>query len=232
MCIIYYRKNGIANPLSQKRPLASRYTISEEITTFVLSSTEEHCVNLESLFSKHTKYLLKTCQQIIQPRRFKKASITLKRVLKNVTKCFDSDPHFSLTKYTNNYQEHSNIGTDKDGCKLINQRVKTTNNRYYNTHQKSILLNTVTESDIYNNYSYTSCVNWEIEKISETPSKKLEFNIKKPETSLKKTDFNIITNNDEINDMSNNKMDYHCNNSTNNRCQFLTKFKLQSRRPL
>ena len=59
-------------------------------------------------------------------------------------------------------------------------------------------------------------MNWEIEKTSETPSKKLEFNIKKPETSLKKTDFNIITNNDEINDMNNNKMDCHSDNPTNN----------------
>ena len=45
-------------------------------------------------------------------------------------------------------------------------------------------------------------MNWEIEKTSETPSKKLEFNIDKPETGLKKTDFNIITNNNEINDMN------------------------------
>ena len=93
--------------------------------------------------------------------------------------------------------------------------MKITNDRYYNTHQKSILSNTVTESDIYDNYSYTSCVNWEIEKTSETPSKKLEFNIDKPETGLKKIDFNIITNNDEIDDMYDNKMNYHCDNTTN-----------------
>lgn len=93
--------------------------------------------------------------------------------------------------------------------------MKTTNDRYYNAHQKSILSNTVTESDIYNNYSYTSCVNWEIEKTSDTPSKTLEFNIDKPETSLKKTGFNIITNNNKINDMNDDKMDCHCNNPTN-----------------
>ena len=93
--------------------------------------------------------------------------------------------------------------------------MKTTNDQYYITHQKSIISNTVTESDIYNNYSYTSCVNWEIEKTSETPSKKLEFNIDKPETGLKKIDFNIITNNDEINVMNNNKMDFYSNTLTN-----------------
>ena len=54
--------------------------------------------------------------------------------------------------------------------------------------------------------SYTSYVNWEIEKTPETPSKKLEFNINKPKAGLKKIDFNIITNNDEINDMNNDKM--------------------------
>ena len=64
---------------------------------------------------------------------------------------------------------------------------------------------------IYDNYSYTSSVNWEIEKTSKTPLKKLEFYIDNPETGLKKTDFNIITNNDEINDMNDNNRD-HPNN--------------------
>ena len=67
-----------------------------------------------------------------------------------------------------------------------------------------IISNIVTESYFYNNYSYASCVNWEIEKTSETHQKKLEFNIDKPETDLKKIDFNIISNNDEINDTNNN----------------------------
>ena len=93
--------------------------------------------------------------------------------------------------------------------------MKTINNQYYNTHQKSILSNTVTESDIYNNYSNTSCVDWEIEKISETLSKKLEFYIDNPETGLKKTDFNVITHNDEIDDMNNDRIDCHNDNPTN-----------------
>ena len=75
--------------------------------------------------------------------------------------------------------------------------------------------NNVTESDIYGNYSYTSYVNWEIEKISETPSKKIEFNMNKPETGLKKTSSNIINNNDEINDINNNKINFYCNNPSN-----------------
>ena len=91
--------------------------LMKKIRLFVLLSTEEQCAHLESLFSKHTKYLLKICQQIIQSQRFKKSSITLKRVLKNVTIWLDSDPHIILTKYTTNQQEHTNIDTDKDGYK-------------------------------------------------------------------------------------------------------------------
>ena len=68
------------------------------------------------------------------------------------------------------------------------------------------LSNTVTESDIHNYYSYTSRINWEIEKTPETHSKKIEFNIDKPETGLKKIYFNIITNNNEIDDMNDNEI--------------------------
>ena len=73
----------------------------------------------------------------------------------------------------------------------MNQGMKTTNDHYYKTYQKSILSNIVTESDINDNYSYTSCVNWEIEKTSETPLKK-EFYIDNPETGLKKTNFKSL----------------------------------------
>ena len=88
---------------------------------------------------------------------------------------------------------------------MINQGLKTFSEQYSNTHQISILSNTVTDN-IYNNCNYTSCVNWEIKKTSETPSKK-EFYIDNLETSLKKTDFNIITNNNEINDMNDDNRD-------------------------
>ena len=47
------------------------------------------------------------------------------------------------------------------------------------------------------------------------PSNKLEFNIDKPEKGLKKTDFNIITNNNEIDGMNDDKMDRHYDNPTN-----------------
>ena len=57
-------------------------------------------------------------------------------------------------------------------------------------------------------------MNWEIEKTSETPSKKLEFYIDNPETGLKKTDFNITTNKDEIDDLNDNIRDHHNNDLT------------------
>ena len=72
----------------------------------------------------------------------------------------------------------------------------------YNTHQKSILSDLVTESDIYDNYSYVSCINQKIEKTLEAHPKKIEFNINKPETDLKKIDFNIYVNDNEIDDMN------------------------------
>ena len=88
----------------------------------------------------------------------------------------------------------------------MNQGVNTADIQSYDTHQELILLDLVTENNIYDNYSYTSCVNWEIEKTPETHPKKLEFNIDKPKTGLKKIYFNIIVNNNEMDDMNHNKI--------------------------
>ena len=153
-------------------------------------------------------------QKIIQSRRFKKVSTILKGVLKNMTKWLDSSLHTNSTKYITDHQEHTNNDKGKEKNKLISPGVKTANNQYYNTHQELILSNTVTESDIYNNYSYTSCVNWEIEKTPETPSKKLEFNINKPETGLKKIAFSINVNDNGIDDMNNKKVVHPSNDLT------------------
>ena len=96
---------------------------------------EDQYAHLESLFFKHTKYLLNIIQQIIQSQRFKKVSIARKKALKNVTDWSDSNPHINLTKYINHCQEHTNNDTYKERYKLINQGVKTTNDQYYITHQ-------------------------------------------------------------------------------------------------
>ena len=117
--------------------------------------------------------------------------------------------------YDNKSQVHTTTDVRTTNSKLTNQGVEITNNQCHNNIQQELILsNTVTESYIYNNYSYTSCVNWEIEKTLETHSKKLEFNINKPETSLKKLDFNIINNIDKIDDKSNNIMDHSSSDLT------------------
>ena len=94
----------------------------------------------------------------------------------------------------------------------MNQGIYTRGGQCYSPHQESILLTLVTESYIYGNYSYNFCVNWEIEKTTETHPKKLEFNINKPETGLKKIYFNIIVNNDAIDDINDHKI-VHPNDS-------------------
>ena len=94
----------------------------KSLQLFVLSSKKEHRVYLESLLSKHTTYLLKIYEQIVQYGRFKKTSIALKKVLKNVTEWSDNDPNFVLTIY-----------------KVINQGVKTFNEQnYYTSNADSI----------------------------------------------------------------------------------------------
>ena len=65
-----------------------------------------------------------------------------------------------LTNCNTGHQEHTTNNTREVMNELINQGVKTTNVQYYNTDQELILSNIVKENDIYNNYSYTSFVNW------------------------------------------------------------------------
>ena len=55
-------------------------------------------------------------------------------------------------------------------------------------------------------YTLCACVDWEIEKTPKTHLKKLEFNIDKPETGLKKIDLNININKNEIDVMKDDKM--------------------------
>ena len=123
-----------------------------------------------------------------------------------------------LNNYNTDHQEHTTNDTRRAKNKLIDQGMKTANVHYYNTDQESIILNIVTESDIFNNYSYNSCVNWEIEKTPETRPKNLEFGIDKPETGLRKIDFNIIVNNDEINDMNGNTIVHPSDGLTDDIC--------------
>ena len=86
---------------------------------------------------------------------------------------------------------------------LMKQEMKPNGTQYYNIHQKSIILDLYTESDICDNFSYASYASWEIEKTPEANPKKLEFNINKPETDLKKINSNFNVNDNVINDMNN-----------------------------
>ena len=83
----------------------------------------------------------------------------MKEVLKNIIEWLNINLHTDLTKYITDQQEHTTNDTRKMKNELLHQGVKTTDVQYFNTHQESILSNIVTESDIYNNYSYASCVN-------------------------------------------------------------------------
>ena len=108
--------------------------------------------------------------------------------------------------YTTDSQVDTTTNARMETNELMNQGVYTRGVQCYSSHHESIILNIVTENYIYNNYSYASFVNWEIEKTPKTHPKKLEFDIDKPETGLKKIDLNIIANNDEINDMNDDKI--------------------------
>ena len=85
---------------------------------------------------------------------------------------------------------------------MIKQEAKPDGIYYYNIHQWLILSDLVTESDIYDNYTYTSFADWEIEKTPKANPKKIEFNINKPGTDLKKINFNINVNDNEIDGMN------------------------------
>ena len=56
----------------------------KKVRLFILLSLENRYMDLESLFSKHTKYLLNIIQQIIQSRRFKAILTILGVVSKNI----------------------------------------------------------------------------------------------------------------------------------------------------
>ena len=105
--------------------------------------------------------------------------------------------------------------------------MKTAGVQYYNTHQELILSNIVTKNNIYNNYSYASCVNWEIEKTPETNPKELEFDINKPGTDLKKVDFNINVIDNGIDDMKDKKVAHPSDSLSNDNFSNIKDHKIQ-----
>ena len=72
----------------------------KKIRLFVLSSVEDQCMHLESLFSKHTKYLLNILQQISQSRRFKNIFTILGGVSKNTNEWISGNLRTDRINYT------------------------------------------------------------------------------------------------------------------------------------
>ena len=131
----------------------------KKIQLFILLSVENQCMEFESLFSKHTIYLLKIIQQIIRSQRFKAELTILGVVSKNTKEWICMNLRTNQTNYATNSQVHATTNARILNDKPSNQGVKRADDQCHKTHQESILSNTVTESDIYNNYSYTSRIN-------------------------------------------------------------------------
>ena len=130
----------------------------KKIRLFVLSSVEDRCMHLESLFSKHTKYLLNILQQIIQSRRFKDVFIILGDVYKNTKEWIRGNLRTDQINYTADTQVHTTTDARIVTNELMNQGVCTRGVQCYSSHQELILSDLITERDIYDNYSYTSYV--------------------------------------------------------------------------
>ena len=131
-------------------------------------------------------YLLNIIQQIIQSRRFKAMFTILRVISKNTKEWICMNLRTNQAYYATNSKVHATTNARILNDKPSNQGVKMADDQCHNTHQESILSNTVTECDIYNKHSYTSRINWDFEKTPETHSKKLEFNIDKPETGRRR----------------------------------------------
>ena len=121
-------------------------------------------MEFESLFSTHTMYLLNITEQTIQSQRFEAMLTILRVVSKNMKDWIYMNLYTTQTNHTTNSLVHAAIDARRVNDKPSNQGVKTADDQCHNTHQESILSNTVTENDIYDNYSYTSLTNWEIER--------------------------------------------------------------------
>ena len=194
---------------------------------FVLSSVEDQCTHFKTLFSKHKNCVLIILQKIIQSQRLMNVFTVLEGVLKDMSKWIRSNLHKDQTKYVTNSQVDTTNNVRRATDALINQGVNTDNVQCYNTHQESILSDVIIESDIYDNYSHTLCVDWKIEKTPEARSKKLEFNIDKPKTGLKKIDFNININDNEIDDMNSQEVVHSSDDLTDDECSNIEDHKTQ-----
>ena len=80
----------------------------------------------------------------------------MERAFQNIVDWIHSNLHIDLIKYITDSRVHTTNNTRRATNKLMKQGVKPDGIQYYNTNQESILLDLVTESDIYHSYSYAS----------------------------------------------------------------------------
>ena len=120
----------------------------KKIQLYVLSSVKNRCLHYELLFSKHTKYLPNIIQRMIQSQRLQGILTTLGIVYKNTKVWIHINLRIDQVSYDNQSQVHSTTNVRTTNSKSTNQGVKKVDNQCHNIQQESILLNTVTESDI------------------------------------------------------------------------------------
>ena len=92
----------------------------KKIQLFILSSVENRHMEFESLFSKHTMYLMNIIQQIIQSQRFKAILTILGVVSKNTKEWICMNLRTNQAKYTTNSQVHAT--TD---ARIVNDKPST-----------------------------------------------------------------------------------------------------------
>ena len=132
----------------------------KKVQMFLMLHIKDLCIYFQTLFSKNNRYILTMLQQFIQSRRLKNIFTIFEVIFKNMNEWIRSNLHINLIKYITDSQVHTTNNARRATNELMNQRVKTSSIQYYTTYQESILLDLVTQNDIYNYYSYASCVDW------------------------------------------------------------------------
>ena len=104
----------------------------KKIQLFILSFTENRCLHSESIFSKHTKYLLNTIQHMIQSQRLKAILTILGVVYDNTQVWISINLRNDQVNYDNKSQIHTITDVRTTSSKSTNQGVKIANDQCHN----------------------------------------------------------------------------------------------------
>ena len=167
---------------------------------FLMLSLNNRFVYFKTLLSKHNKYIQNKRKQIIQSQRLKNIFTIIKEAFKKIVDWIYGNQHIDLIKYMTDSQVYISNNALQVMNDFMKQELTPDGIQYYQTHHKLFLLDLFPNGNIYDNDSYVFYADWKIEKTPEANPKKLKLSINKPETNLKKIDFNINVNNDEIDD--------------------------------